>query len=196
MNQRAYNIILVIILIVSLSLLFIQNVKAITGHATEGSTYSNVTISKYLSIDFGENLSEGIYFGIVQTLPATDINATHNYDGTSNASTYFINVSLDSNTAVDFCIRANAGLNNGAGAEIGLGNETYHGINETSTAANPDVASQIAMTTSYVKAVNQTSPGNLSFWRFWLDVPAAQETGDYNNTVSFRGVAATLACGS
>ncbi|NCN51395.1 hypothetical protein GW931_00075 [archaeon] len=193
---RLVNIILGIILVVSLGLLFLENATAITGHASEGYTTSNVTISKYLSIDFSTGLQEGIYFGVVDVLPSTDINATHNYDGASNETTYFINVSTDSNTAVDFCILANSGMTNGAAGVIGLDNETYHASNETSNWTNPDVNSQVSITTSFVKAVNYTVPGQVSNWRFWLDIPVAQETGNYNNTISFRGVGTGLVCGS
>ena len=185
---RLVNIILGIILVVSLGLLFLENAAAITGHASEGYTTSNVTISKYFSILMSDELSVGIQFGTVNTLNVQDVNATENYDA-NNQTLYYINVSTDSNTAVDFCISASGNMEDPiGGGNIGLDNETYHAINETSDINNPSPASQVALTTSYARAVNNTSPGNQNNWRFWLDIPAAQEAGTYNNTVSFRGI--------
>lgn len=191
-----YNLILIIIILVALILLFFQNAKAITGHATEGSTVSNVTIEKYLSITLCTNLAQGIIFGNISALPATDLNASHNYDGVSSNSTLCVNVSDDGNTAVDFCSKADGPLNTTGGDEIGLGNETYLNASSTvETATIPGPASgSTLLTTSYVKSGNAIPAGGLNYYRFWLDIPAAQASGDYNNTVYFKGVTTTLSC--
>ena len=193
-DSKSIDTFLVAIFIVAVSLLVFQNVDGMTGHATEGSTYSNVTIQKYLAINFGGQLGNGIYFGNVATLPATNINATENYNGTNNATNYYLNVSTDSNTHVDFCILANAGLTSAAADVIGLGNETYSTNYTSSNMTLPPLSAETAMTTNYTKAATDVAPGNSSYWRFWLDIPAAQPSGDYNNTVSFKGVTATQAC--
>ncbi len=173
--------------------LFLFESFSITGNATEGSTISNVSIAKYLAISFSSNLSEGILFGNVAALPSVDINATHNYDGTSGGSSFFISVSNDSNTAIDFCIKANAGLTSAASDVIGLGNETYS--NSTSTNSTiPPLTSQTALTTAYVKSGVGVAVGSNEYWRFWLDIPAAQPSGDYNNSVSFKGVVSGVSC--
>ncbi len=183
---------LVLVIVLSVFLVFFQS-SYLTGHATEGSTTSNVSIAKYLAIAFGTNLSNGIQFGNVNTLPATNINATHNYDGSVNETTYSVDVSPDSNTNIDFCTKADAGLTSPALDVIGIGNETYAASNST-TDTIPDLASETPLTTAYVKAQSVTQPGNSSYWRFWLDIPAAQPSGDYNNTVYFKGVVSGLAC--
>ena len=187
--------ILSVILVISLSMVFFENISSITGHATEGSTVSNVTITRYLSIDFSPSFYEGIQFGNVSELPAIDINATHNYDGASNETQYYINVSADSNTAVDFCVMAQTPLTNTGAAEIPLENETYYVENYTD-ANNPDISSQVSLTLAYVKPASATAvpEGNSSYWRFWLDVPVSQETGTYNNTLMFKGVAEAVSC--
>ncbi|MBU2612141.1 MAG: hypothetical protein KKB62_00280 [Nanoarchaeota archaeon] len=193
--QGKFEMLLVFVFVLSLFLFFF-NTFSFTGYITEGNTTSNVTISKYLAITFGANLSEGIYFGDVVVLPATDVNATHNYDGALTGTTYTIDVSTDSNTAVDFCIKANQGLTTAGADVIGLGNETYSAYNATNFSL-PPLAAQTSMTTGYVKvqtAGNNIGPGNSSYWRFWLDIPAAQPSGDYNNTVSFGGVTTGLSC--
>ena len=190
-REDALLLLFALILFFSVIMLLLHYSK-LTGYATSGSTVSNVTITSYLSISMSANLQEGILFGSVDTLPALNISASHNYDGGSSASTMFINVSTDSNTAVDFCIKANAGLQT-SGAEIGIGNETYS--NSTSTNSTvPAIANNVSLTTGYVKNGANVAQGNSNYYRFWLNIPAAQAPGTYNNSVSFKGVATTVAC--
>jgi len=113
------------LLIISLSFLFLQPVSNIVTGATEDTAISNVSISKFLSISLSTNLGNGITFDTVNTVPATDVNASDNYNGASSSSTMFINVSTDSNVNVDFCIKADFALNTSGNDVIGLGNETY-----------------------------------------------------------------------
>lgn len=197
MNELIHrrNVMLAFVVVASLALAFFESTGGgtLTGYATEGTTVSNVTISKFLAIEFSPGLNEGIQFGSVNTLPATDINASHNYDGPSSGTGYYINVSTDGNTNIDFCIKANTGLTSAGLDVIGLGNETYS--NSTSTNATiPLLASQTPLTTSYVKSGANVAVGTANYWRFWLDIPAAQPSGDYNNTVSFKGVSTGLSC--
>jgi len=192
-EKRGEEIALVSVLLLCLILLIFQNLTFLTGNATQGEISSNVSVSRYYSISFGSNMLSGIQFGNVAFLPATNINATHNYDGASSGTTYTIDVSTDSNSNVDFCTKANTGLTNPALDVIGLGNETYSAENST-TASVPALGSQTSLTTGYVKAQNITQPGNSSYWRFWLDIPAAQPSGDYNNTVYFKGVVSWNFC--
>jgi hypothetical protein len=139
------------------------------------------------------NLQGGVLFGSVDTLPATNINASHNYDGATSTSTMNLSVSADSNVNVDFCIKANANLQNSGSDIIGIGNETY--ATSTSTSASlPAVASEVALTTSYVKAGSNIVKGTSNHYRIWLDLPAAQAPGTYNNTILFEGVATGGAC--
>ena len=190
--QGKFEMLLAFVFVLSVFLFFF-NTFSFTGYITEGNTTSNVTIQKYLAITFGDNLSDGIYFGSVETLPAVNLNGSHNYDGASSGTTYNIEVSTDSNTAVDFCIKANTGLTSPALDVIGLGNETYSSY-ELTNLTHPLLSNETSMTTGYVKAVGSIDPGNSSYWRFWLDIPVSQPSGDYNNTVSFGGVTTGLSC--
>jgi len=190
--EKNFSVFLVFVVTLSFFLFFFESF-ILTGNVTEGSTVSNVTISKYLAISFGSNLSQGIQFGNVNSLPATDINATHNYDGSNESSTFFISVSNDSNTAIDFCIKGNAGLTSSALDVIGLGNETYSNSTVTNS-TDPLLSSQTALTTSYAKSGLNVAVGANEYWRFWLDIPSSQPSGDYNNTISFKGVVAALSC--
>ena len=200
-----YSVVLILVILVFAVLLIIENTKpatgktidkiSLTGHATESSTYSNVTIQKYLSIATCTNMSLGILFGDVSELPATNINASHNYDGASSGSSLCVNVSADSNTPVDFCIKANTDLTSIDLDVIVLANETYQNSSTTNLTL-PTTSPEIPLTTGYVKSGDNIAAGSENYYRFWLDVPASQPSGDYNNTVYFKGVTTTLACGS
>lgn len=168
----------------------------VTGFDTSGTTSSNVTISSYLSISMSTNLSHGIIFGNVSALPATSINATHNNDdgvGSLN-STMFLNVSKDSNAHVDFCIKANTHLTSAGGDTIGIGNETYTNSSIINNATNPLIESNVSLTTAYVISGKNVEQGESNYYRFWLNIDVAQAPGDYNNTVSFKGVATGVPC--
>lgn len=190
------------VFLLSLIMIFGSSFRA-TGHVTEIATSSNVTITTYFSIAMSPNLTTGIQFGSVDTLPSYNINATLNNESGFNTTTdqgappgvgttYWMNVSTDSNTAVDFCIKGSE-LNTSGGDAIGLGNETYFNATATNT-SSPFVISETEFTTSYVKSSGHIAAGSTNYYRFWLDVPAGTATGTYNNTVSFKGVAETTAC--
>lgn len=174
-----------------------------TGYVTETTTTSNVTVNVYFSIALSTNLSRGIQFGDVSTLPAYNLNGTANNDSgfnttisgpptSASGTTYYANVSTDSNSAVDFCIKADL-LNTSSGDFIGLGNETYMNSTATNTSA-PFVVDETSFTTAYVKSGDDIAIGSTNYYRFWLDVPASTATGTYNNTVSFKGVTSTGSC--
>jgi len=193
MVKSTYRTVLIIVLVVSLGMLFFENASALTGKVTQGSTSSEVTIQSYLSIQMSPNLTAGIVFNDVAALPATNVNATENYNGTSNSTLYYINVSTDSNSAVDFCLNADGGMFNAGLDEIGLGNETYS-TNTTTSDANTPALTETSMTTGFIKNANNIAIGSSNYYRFWLDVPAGQATGTYNNSVSFKGVTTGNAC--
>src|SRR3989338_3120584 len=54
--------------------------------------------------------------------------------------------------------------------------------------ASSELISQKEINTSYVKGESNIFPGNSNYYRFWLDIPAAQAAGTYNNTVTFKAV--------
>ena len=60
--------------------------------------------------------------------------------------------------------------------------------------SNPDSSDETSLTTSYEKAGSSISIGSINYYRFWLDVPGAQASGDYNNTVYFKGTQAGSSC--
>lgn len=200
-----YGIILMVIILVALVMIIVQNVRltgnasevipSITGHATERETVSNVSIQYFLSIDLCTNLSEGIFFGEVLTLPGLGLNGSHNYDGNTpnNETTYCINVSGDSNTAVDFCIKANWDMNNSADDKILVGNETWSNYTLTND-THPLPGSEVSLTNSYADAGYNIPKETENWYRFWLDIPTGQPSGDYNNTIYFKGITTGNTC--
>ena len=190
-----FTFVLGAILLFSIVMITVQNFNTFTGYATGMSTKSNVSISKYLSISASPNISTAIDFGIVSALPATDVNASHDYDGNASATTYWINTSVDSNTNIDFCIGANGAMISGADS-LGLGNETYSNATTTNITV-PVLGSQVAFSSaSYVLSGQNVTKGAPNYYRFWLDIPASQASGDYNNTVYFKAVATATGCGA
>jgi len=193
-----YNILLIFIIFISLVFVVIQNFVIIqgnilTGKTIEESAVSNVSINKYLAISFSGNLSEGIFFGSIYSLPALNINATQNYGGSINGTEYYINVSTDSNSNVDFCIKASGNMQNLASDAIGLDNETYSHYDLTNSSV-PEISSDTPLTISYVQSGSNIPIGGANYYRFWLDIPAGQPSGDYNNTISFKGVEYGTSC--
>jgi hypothetical protein len=193
MDEKTYRGVLVTVLVLSLAFLFVSNSALMTGHATDTSTTSNVTILKYLAIDASPALVAGIEFGNITNLPIANQNASHNFDGAGSASQYYINVSTDSNTPVDFCILADYALNNTESDVIPLANESYF-YGTTSNAIDPAISNEVSFTTGYASAGTDVAEGSTNYFRFWLDVSAAQPSGLYDNTVSFKGVTTTTGC--
>jgi len=184
--RNLYPFFLTLLILSGFILLVFQNVNAFTSSATQDMTFSNVSVSKYFSIAFSSALSEGISFGTVSFLPSISINATQNYNNTDNGTFYFVNVSTDSNTIVDLCTKTSGSMENSGGDVILLANETYS--NSTINSASLPSTLETSLTTSYFKSGQNISIGGSNYYRFWLDIPAGQPSGTYNNTISFKGV--------
>jgi len=178
-----------LIFLFSIIMIFTQRPVS-TGMVTEDTTISSVTISTYFAITLSSNLSGGIIFGTLDSTGSNNNNATGNYadSPTDNSSQFFVNVSADSNTGVNFSLKADGPMNTSGGDEIGLGNESYANATTTTFAA-PALVNEVNFTTAFVDAGYNVSAGSGIYYRFWLDVPAATPVGTYNNTVSFKGMA-------
>ena len=192
MKSKIYRLCLGVIIFLCLMFITFENVGGLHAKVAFTDVSSNVSIAKAFSIEFSTGLSEGILFGDINFLPATNVNASHNYDALDNSSNLFINVSNDGNTAVDFCIRGNAGLTNDALDVIGLGNETYSYYN-MSNSTHP-LTTEISLSQIYVKSGEDIPLGGINYWRFWLDILAGQPSGDYNNTIFFKGIETGMSC--
>ena len=198
MTKKREDVILILSIVVFIISFagFLSTNPSITGAVATSTVGSSVDIARYFSISALTNLSDGIYFGNVSTLPAFDVNATDNFNYSAvapvnNVTLMGITVSTDSNSNIDFCIKANAALHNNVSAQtIPITGETYTSFNSTNYSHPLWSGSSTAVTTDYVMANSATNiqPGNSSYWRFWLDIPAATGAGTYNNTISFEGI--------
>lgn len=166
---------------------------SISGHVIEQDVPSNVSINKNLALTFSTELQNGIKFEDVIVLPANNVDANKNYNITDNTTAYYVEVSNDGNVAVDLCIRANVGLTSGGGDMIGLDNETF-AYSFDNNLTLPNVGSEISLTTAYSDAGQDIPLGSRNYLRFWLDVPAGQASGQYNNSIFFKGVPFDIGC--
>jgi hypothetical protein len=173
--------------------------QAITGLATTATAPSQAVIQKYLSISASDNLTVGIDFGVITELPANYTNASLNYNDTNyptendgNETLYWIDVSGDSNTNVDFCVRADA-FNTSGGDEIELGNYTFSDAT-LNNESFPETPYDYQMSTSYVAGQTAVAPAGSNYYRFYLNVSVTQPPGTYNNTVTFLGQPEGVAC--
>lgn len=155
------------------------------------STTSQVIIQSYFAIASSTELSAGVDFGTINTLPATDIDAANNYD-LSDQTLYSISLSSDSNVDVDFCTRATSPLTSG-GDTIPISNYEWADSN-LNDLTNPSGPPGTPITTSFVKGSTGINPGSDNNYRFWLNIDSAQAPGTYTNTLEFEGVQTTTPC--
>ena len=164
-----------------------------TGQAV--STTSNVTVQVIISMAASPNLLNWIEFGSIATLPATDVNATDNYNGGGappGDSTLFIAIGTDTNVAVDLCLNATAPLTLGQGVAT-ISNTGYTFSNSTTTnPLGPSSTPSISLTSQ--KSGQGLTAGTNNYYRFWLDVPSSTVPGNYNNSLTFTAVQAGAPC--
>jgi len=184
---KYYRFLLFGIILLCLILIIIQNRNLITTFAVTNSVNSNVSVLKSLAISFSQNLSQGVQFGEIAVLPALNINASHNYDGINDSSTFYVQISKDGNTNVNLCIKADGNLVSPNLDEIGLANETYSYFN-VSNSTLPSLNNETSLQINYTPSLKDITPGSVSYYRFWLDIPASQPSGNYNNTIAVKGI--------
>jgi len=163
--------------------------QGITGAQTAQSTQSRVELTAFYAIALSNNLSNGIDFGSIDTIPSSDLDALANYNTSNNKTLYAVSVSQDSNTDVDFCIKA-TNMTNGGGVILPLTGYTWQDptVPNTNNLTDPfGPGGSISMTEAFVASEANVTPGNSTYYRFWLDIPGSQEVGIYNNTVFFKG---------
>lgn len=151
-----------------------------SANTSSTSTTSNVTVNSYVSIALTSALSNGVTFGSLD--PNTD-----NTAATSCANAVCnISVSADTNIAVDMVLKANAALTRQGGAQtIPYANYTWNSTAGTGMPLN-NGGYALSGTYDYTNKVGSNiAAGGKATWQSWLDIPSAQTSGVYNNTVSF-----------
>lgn len=166
-----------------------QQESAITGAQTQSiSTLSRAEIVAFIAISASQNFTDGGIDFLQVTPGTTNNNATGNFNS-SKQSEYFISVLPSTNVNVDFCIRSNTNLTTGA---VAIPFPNYRFSNETQTDANrpgyPPNVLPINANDTFTRETTGVAPGGKDYYRFYLDVPAAQQPGVYSNTVIFRAV--------
>jgi hypothetical protein len=187
------NSFLVLIILICGVLILIQS-GTMQGKVVENFVPSNVSILKSIAISFSTDLAGGIVFNNVHVLPSYNVSAIHNYDNQNNGSNYYVYVSPDSNSQIDLCVKADRGLTNSGGDVIGIGNETYSSSVNFSNMTIPQLSNETSITLNYTGYESGVSPGEQNFLRFWLDVPPAQASGTYNNSVYLKAVVSGTNC--
>ena len=142
------------------------------------------------------NNMSSIEFGAL--LPNTQYNkATSNWNATDDyEATAYIEFGPTNSVAVDLCINATE-LHTASGLDI-IGRDNYTFTNSTNDNVPPDPLDGINATEEIPEALVKYNTGLSSsdrvYHRFWLDVPVQQAAGDYENNVTFKGVAEGISC--
>jgi len=191
MKNEYYRYALVIVLIISLLLLGFENINMLTGKVTL-STSSDITINSFIAMAFSSELQAGIIFEEINFLPADNVTAQKNYDA-ENKTEYYVIVSNDSNSEMDLCMKAAGNLLNAGLDVIGIGNESYSSSLESNETL-PSLLNETSFSFVYDLAGGDIPIGGQNNLRFWLDVPAGQASGTYNNSIYFKGIISGLGC--
>lgn len=162
------------------------------GALSESSTVSNATVAVSIGFTFSGNLTNGILFGSVNPNTLNN-NATGNYLADAGNTSYFIDMDVGNNANTDACVKVNAPLTSGANT-IGNGNYTYD-ANSTIDGDNMNTGTgAIVLNNTYVLMDSDLSTAENQYIQLYLDVPAEQSAGTYNNTVSFKIVQTGTGC--
>jgi hypothetical protein len=146
----------------------------------------NVTIDAEeiaIAIQLSTKLGQQINWTL-SSLPIYNVSADGN-NGTE-ITEYFVNISVTGGTA-DLYMKANDNLMTSGGDILVLGNETYS-YNSTNVSVPSDL--KYIMTTNFSDNKIGTSlvNGAVVHLKFFLNAPAAQAAGNYNNTLFFKAV--------
>ncbi len=151
----------------------------------DGTTLSNSTniTSAAIAMSLSSKLAQQINWTLT-VLPTVNQSAEGN-NGT-DITEYYINVTATGGTA-DVYIRANDNLKTSGGDILGLGNETF---NYNLTNSTVPGESRIQLTTNFSdNKIGSNIESGIIYLKFYLNAPAAQPAGIYNNTLEFKGVA-------
>ena len=150
------------------------------------TTSSNVTVNVYVSISLTTLFSDGVEFGSLD--PGLDDQAST----TCASQVCNISVSGDTNIAVDLLMKATANLTRCPGGActgdmIGWWNYTWNSTDGTVAMTTPGWELNITMydNTTARKVGDSVSASGVRTWQAWIDIPAAQAAGTYNNTLYF-----------
>jgi hypothetical protein len=183
MQKRDLILLLAFIALILALYLYVPAFKnEITGLATSSqvgnlsldiTTYIACTWSDAaLNVSFGTNLNPG----------RNDYNGTKNYDQPGNGTAYNVTIDPLGNKQVNISVKGDhliSGIN-----KIYIGNVTWFSNTTASNGTNMIPVGSKVMLTSYDKNTTNWVATNLditntTWYRFWIDLPAAQIAGSY-----------------
>ncbi len=151
----------------------------------DGATKQNSTVianAYSVAMDLSSRLGQMINWSL-SSLPAYNQSADGN-NGTG-ITEYWVNITSYGGTS-DLYMKAESDLRTAGGDVLGIGNETYS--NSTSNSSVPD-SIKIPLTTDFSNHLIASNIGNATIYlKFFLNAPARQAAGNYNNSLSFRAV--------
>lgn len=149
----------------------------------DGTTLNNWTvISQAFSVamDLSPKLGQQINWSL-NSLPAYNQSAEGN--NRTGISEYWINITVNGGTA-DLYMKGESDLRTSGGDVLTLGNETYSNSTTDNTVPN---STKKSLTTNFADHLIGSGLGNTTIYlKFFLNAPAAQAAGSYNNSLSFR----------
>ncbi len=184
-NTKIFSVILATLFLV---VLIATQTKAATYQ--EATTPSNVTVNVFVEISLSSNLTAGILFGTAD--PDTDDNnATGDFNVTDLMTQYWVTAGAANTASIDLCIKDSANLTQST--TIPNTGYTYN-FTATNDDSNP-LLPGTAITTSYFKTQQTSLAANdVSYSRYWLDIPSGQAPGVYSNTVYIKGIETGESC--
>ena len=124
------------------------------------------------------------YNGIVNEIPLSNL-----LENTANG-TFFVDNSGISGEGEGYGVLGSKTIY----PEVYFKMNVYDGETSVGSVSETPAESSFPLTTDYVATIINVPAGNSTYYRFWMDVPAAAAGGAYNNSVSFEGVQTGTAC--
>ena len=153
------------------------------SNATSAFNVTIVSPSFSVSISLSSRLSQQINWTLT-SLPAYNQSAQGN-NGTG-LTEYYVDIQVEGGTA-DIYVKANDNLTTPGGDILGIGNETYS-YNYTNLSVPSDIKTSLTTNYSDNKIGNAMNNGSVIYLKFFLNAPAGQAAGTYNNSLLFKAV--------
>lgn len=134
-----------------------------------------------ISIDLSDELSWWVKWNLV-SLPVQDLGAIGNNG--SGITEYYVNVSATA-TTVDLYVRADGDLQTVDLDVLGLENETFSYVTNDPYV---NTSNQTVMETNYIQIGSGLQDGDVVYLKFFVDAPASQPAGVYQNQLQFKAV--------
>lgn len=195
-NVNTYVLIAGLLIIIASLMFYVYSpYKQATGMLASDSAMGNFTANIGTNIDcVWSDAAMSTSFGTSLTQGTNNYNASQNYNLTSrNETMYNVTIGSTTNSKVNITIKGadmESGINTIPVANIGwAANNTANNDPLSANATSMNEANTIALAATYNTGnmvVNNTGKGNVTWYRFWLDVPALTIAGDYTGNYTMQ----------